>query len=311
VAAVEKGGIAFDALRAEFGLCHKDSAVALLVPPVYILLMLLNLGLVATTVPGLSRQARRRVFRESGTPMIPLELLSAVMAATAVLLWAHFGLVAVVGLLAVLVVTIVLPRMLGSALQTGDDLVALRDVSDQRAAEVARLSSDRDRLLSEVLSAEQHERARPAESLHDGPMQRLVALREDLGEPDGAGRHRRSLLLPLAQELVVNAVKRARPTAIDVLVQIEDGQIVLEVNDEGVCMDAETSRVVQAEHLCLAMVRRRVEDAGGTLDIATRADGGTRSRVVLPQGENGNGPGLNARGHSLDACSITSSAHPP
>jgi hypothetical protein len=67
--------------------------------------MLLNLGLVATTVPGLSREARRRVFRESGTPMIPLELLSAVMAAAEVLLWARFGLVAVVGLLAVLVVT--------------------------------------------------------------------------------------------------------------------------------------------------------------------------------------------------------------
>jgi two-component system, NarL family, sensor kinase len=89
-------------------------------------------------------------------------------------------------------------------------------------------------------------------------------------------------LLPLAQELAVNAVKHARPTAIDVFVEREDGQMVLEVNDDGVGMDTETSRTVQAGHLGLAMVRRRVEDAGGTLDIATRADGGTRSRVVLP-----------------------------
>jgi two-component system NarL family sensor kinase len=333
------GGVAFDALGAEFGLDRNDSAFALLVPPVYIVLMLVNLGLVAMTVPGLSREARRRVFRESGTPMIPLELLSAVTAATAVLLWVHFGLLAVVGLLAVLLITIALARMLGSALKTDDDLVALRDVSDRRAAEVARLSSDRDRLLSEVLDAEQRERARLAESLHDGPMQRLVALRQDLGEADGvrpeqlarpleeaiaetralisafhpatvrelgfegslraavapfpAARTTRldvrgetddPLLLPVAQELVVNAVKHARPSAIDVVVTRQDGQTALEVNDDGVGMDAETTRTVQAGHLGLAMVRRRVEDAGGTLDIATRADGGTRSRVVLPSG---------------------------
>ena len=329
------GGVAFDVLRSAFGLDRHDTAVALLALPVYIALMLLNLGLVATTVPGLSKEARRRVFRESGTPMIPLELLSAVTTATAVLAWAHFGLAAVVGLLAVLVVTIALARMLGSALKTGDDLVALRDVSDQRAAEVARLSSDRDRLLSEVLDAEQRERARLAESLHDGPMQRLVALRQDLGETDDQGALARPLeaaiaetraiisayhpatvrqlgfeaslraavapfpaarttrltvrgdtddplLLPLAQELVVNAVKHARPTAIDVVVERSEGRTVLEVNDDGVGMDAVSGRNVEAGHLGLAMVRTRVEDAGGTLDIATRADGGTRSRVVLP-----------------------------
>ena len=41
-------------------------------------------------------------------------------------------------------------------------------------------------------------------------------------------------------------------------------------------------RAVQAGHLGLAMVRRRVEDVGGSLEIATRADGGTHSRVILP-----------------------------
>ena len=37
-----------------------------------------------------------------------------------------------------------------------------------------------------MLDAEQRERARLAESLHDGPMQRLVALRQDAG--DGTSR---------------------------------------------------------------------------------------------------------------------------
>ena len=45
---------------------------------------------------------------------------------------------------------------------------------------------------------------------------------------------------------------------------------------------AEAGRAVQAGHVGLAMVRRRVEDAGGQLEIATRSDGGTRSRVVVP-----------------------------
>ena len=58
---------------------------------------------------------------------------------------------------------------------------------------------------------------------------------------------------------------------------------MLQVSDDGVGIDtSDAGRAVQAGHLGLAMVRRRVEDAGGQLAIETRADGGTRSRVVLP-----------------------------
>ena len=58
---------------------------------------------------------------------------------------------------------------------------------------------------------------------------------------------------------------------------------MLEVDDDGVGIDdAASRRAVQAGHLGLAMVRRRVEDVGGSLEIATRVDGGTHSRVVLP-----------------------------
>lgn len=92
-----------------------------------------------------------------------------------------------------------------------------------------------------------------------------------------------TVLLRIAQELVVNAVKHARPTRIDVLVSSEDEQIVVEVNDDGVGIDTlDASRALQAGHVGLAMVRRHVEDVGGTLEIATRPDGGTHSRVVLP-----------------------------
>ena len=92
-----------------------------------------------------------------------------------------------------------------------------------------------------------------------------------------------TVLLPVAQELVVNAVKHAGPSTIDLSVGAHDGLIVLDVSDDGVGIDtSDAGRAVQAGHLGLAMVRRRVEDAGGRFEIETRADGGTRSRVVLP-----------------------------
>jgi two-component system NarL family sensor kinase len=109
--------------------------------------------------------------------------VNAVLAATAVLLWIQGGVDAAVGLLAVLVIVIPLTRSLMDGLRSSDDLVELRSVSDARAAEVSRLAADRERLLEEVLSAEERERARLAEALHDGPMQRLIALRQDVAEP--------------------------------------------------------------------------------------------------------------------------------
>jgi signal transduction histidine kinase len=55
------------------------------------------------------------------------------------------------------------------------------------------------------------------------------------------------------------------------------------VSDDGVGIDASSDRAVQAGHVGLALVRRRVEDAGGSFEISTRADGGTLSRAVLPR----------------------------
>ena len=94
------------------------------------------------------------------------------MATATVFVWAQAGLAAVAGLLLVLVITVPLLRTVGNALTHGDE----------RAAEVARLASDRERLLTEVIDAEERERARLAESLHDGPVERLSAIRQDAAE---------------------------------------------------------------------------------------------------------------------------------
>jgi two-component system NarL family sensor kinase len=336
------GGLLFDGLGSLTGLDPYDNAYALLLVPLgYFLLAGLNLFLVVFTGPELAGTNRLRILRESGLPPLPIELLNALLAATAVLVWAHAGLAAAAALLLVLVITVPLLHVVGTALKSGDDLLALRHVSDERAAEVARLASDRERLLSEVLDAEERERTRLAESLHDGPMQRLVALKQDAGEAGAEAMAERlgtaiaetraiisafhpatvrelgfeaslraaispfpaarsveltietalddrrlaaTLLLPVAQELVVNAVKHASPRTIDMSVRAHDGDVVLEVADDGVGIDtSDAGRKVQAGHLGLAMVRRRVEDAGGRFEIETRADGGTHSRVILPR----------------------------
>jgi len=337
------GGLLFAALRDAFGIGTDDTVYAALVLPVYVVLAAANLVMVVVGHPYIERADWGRTIKESGLPTLPLELVNAVLATTAVLLWTQRGVDAAVGLLAVLVVIIPLTRSVMDGLKNSDDLVELREVSDARAEEVGRLAADRERLLAEVMDAEERERARLAESLHDGPMQRLIALRQDAAEDDAAATaamvagmdeaisetravisslhpatsreigfeaslraaiapfpaarsvqltvhstvddRTLAVALPLriAQELTVNAVKHARPARIDVVVTRAADQIVLEVNDDGVGIDSsDSSRAVQAGHVGLAMVRRRVEDSGGRFEIETRADGGTRSRVVLP-----------------------------
>jgi signal transduction histidine kinase len=333
------GGLLFEGLRTALGIGTEDPVYAAVVLPVYVFLSVANLVMAVVGHPYIRPEDWRRTIKESGRPALPLELVNAVLAATAVLLWTQGGVDATVGLLAVLVVVIPLTHSVMDGLRSSDDL---RQVSDARAEEVARLAADRQRLLEEVLDAEERERARLAESLHDGPMQRLIALRQDAAEPatipvamlagiEEAIAETRAVIsslhpatsqemgfeaslraaiapfpasrsieltvhstvddrtlviaLPLriAQELVVNAVKHARPRRIDVRVTREADLIVLEVNDDGVGIDSsDAGRAVQAGHVGLAMVRRRVEDSGGHFDIETRADGGTRSRVALP-----------------------------
>ena len=335
------GGVMFDVLGESFGLDRSDTAYALLVPPVSVVLIALNLGLLAASHPGMDAATRSRLFRESGLPTLPFELMNALMATATVLVWVHAGLAAVAALLVVMIVTVPLLRAIAAALTSRDDLVALRHVFDERAAEVARLASDRDRLLVEVIDAEERERTRLAESLHDGPVQRLAAIRQDAvegasseqiaGHIEAALAETRAIisafhpvavrelgfeaslraavapfpaaqsveltvdstvddhflagtiLLPVAQELAVNAIKHASPSAVGVSVRADDGHVVLEVSDDGVGIDAsDAGRKVKAGHVGLAMVRRRVEDAGGMVEIETRPDGGTRSRVTLP-----------------------------
>ncbi|MFD9456646.1 sensor histidine kinase [Streptomyces sp. NPDC059985] len=58
----------------------------------------------------------------------------------------------------------------------------LAQVQFSRAREIVFLSEDRARLLSQIMSVEERERAALAEELHDGPLQSVLAARFDLNE---------------------------------------------------------------------------------------------------------------------------------
>jgi hypothetical protein len=294
------GGVVFDTLRGWLGLEHRDTAYALLVVPTYVALAVLNLGLVT------------------------------------VLVWAHAGLTAAAALLVVMVITIPLVRSVGHALMRSDDLAALRHVSDERAAEVARLSTDRVRLLSEVLDAEQRERARLAESLHDGPMQRLVALRQDAAEANDAMARRLdaaisetraiissfhpSTVRELGFETSLRAGQRRQARAAD----RDQGRGRARGrwarprrrrrwcgHRRGAAPPRSAGRASRARDGPPARRgrrrRARDRDATGRRDPFPRRPpcaAQLTGRTARPG--NANGPGLNLRSHSLDACSITS-----
>lgn len=60
--------------------------------------------------------------------------------------------------------------------------IAVSRVQERRLASVAALTVSRSVLLEDVVSAESRERRAVAESVHDGPLQTVLAVRQDLGQ---------------------------------------------------------------------------------------------------------------------------------
>jgi len=103
----------------------------------------------------------------------------------------------------------------------------------------------------------------------------VAAPPERLGDP---------LLCSVVRELVTSAVKHARPTLVRAAVAADEDGLVLEVIDDGRGIDAvEGGSAVQAGRVGLAVARRRVEDAGGTLEVRSVRAGGTHVRLTMPR----------------------------
>lgn len=86
----------------------------------------------------------------------------------------------------------------------------------------------------------------------------------------------------IIQETLVNAHRHAETDAAQVLVHKEEGQLTLEIADEGVGFDPSRERT--EDEFGLEGIRRRAERLNGEVDIESEPGRGTHVSVALPLG---------------------------
>ncbi len=87
-------------------------------------------------------------------------------------------------------------------------------------------------------------------------------------------------LLKVAREALSNASRHAGASQVSVLLSAEDGQMRLEISDDGRGFDPSAPR--SAEHHGLANMRRRAEQLHGRLEVTSETGLGTRIILLLP-----------------------------
>ena len=332
------GGAFADGARQATGVRPDQAEFALLVVATYAVVVAVNLLAIAAfeRVEGGERMTRLfRVFAFA----LPAQVPGALLAAGIAVLYAHTGL-GTVGLLAIVLFAFqVLLRELRRSQDRATEL-------GRQADELAELHAARGRLVAQALDAEDRERRRLAEALHDEAIQNLLAALQDLreaeGEGSGAAGHARTavettvgqlrdavfelhpavlrhaglgpaieavatqqgrrggfeakvevdpaaagvndmLVYSLAREQLVNAAKHAAAKRVQVRLAWRDGNIELEVADDGRGMDlARRAEAARSGHIGLASSAERVEAIGGSLQVESAPGEGTRVRTRLP-----------------------------
>ncbi len=162
--------------------------------------------------------------------------------------------------------------------------------SHQAADEIRRVSQLARDALDEVRSIVFE--LRPADLAADGLVQTLVKHTEVLSRVFGqdiavsvtsekrldAGVELE--LFRIAQEALSNALKHAQASRIDVDVDLENHPVRLEVRDDGVGFDPDSS-LVRARHLGLTSMEERANELGARFDLSSAPGRGTTVTVEL------------------------------
>lgn len=101
---------------------------------------------------------------------------------------------------------------------------------------------------------------------------------ETQGDVDTVAEPTRVVLFRSLRELLVNVAKHSETAEAHVTVSRRDDTVEVLVADRGVGFDANTA----TEGYGLRSIRERVQYLGGTLEIDTATQAGTRARIVVP-----------------------------
>jgi len=192
---------------------------------------------------------------------------------------------------------------------TGDDeLLRLRREVGELRAELEELRNERATLVAQVLGAEERERARVAQALHDEALQSLLAAHQDLLEA-APGRAQ----VTRAHEIMGDAIDRVRD-AVSALHPVILERRGLEVALEAVCAQAERQggfsstlnvapeAVGPSDGLVFSVARELVTNAArhsgaGRLGVGVAAGEGN---VILTVSDDGRGIERGRRDEALD-----------
>jgi len=106
-----------------------------------------------------------------------------------------------------------------------------------------------------------------------------IEVEESLSGEPAMSWDTKQALYRIAQEALHNAGRHARATQVRIVLSQDDSQIRLEVADNGVGFDTESEH---PGHFGLNTMRERATELGGSLEIESRPQAGTRVRAIIP-----------------------------
>jgi len=163
-----------------------------------------------------------------------------------------------------------------------EHLDAARDLLDHTLDELKNIVYGLRPVLLESVGLEAAVRWYVGTSVRDGRLEAQL----DLDTPVRPPAHVETALYRIVQEAVNNAVKHAEATRLTVELQTRAGYASVAVIDNGHGFDVAAQLVPRPQGgLGLLSIRERVQLLGGTLDVVSAPERGTRLHVVVPYAE--------------------------
>jgi signal transduction histidine kinase len=111
-----------------------------------------------------------------------------------------------------------------------------------------------------------------------------VRIRLDAPDDLGLSAETQTILYQIAREGLLNALKHAKASVIDIRLRENEGEVHLEIEDDGIGFDVKA--IDPSRHFGLGLMKERVHMAAGSLTIASQPGQGTVIITRIPAKEN-------------------------